>query len=82
MTTDCCCGEKAFDAPDAHVMCGGEGCGGRAGAIGGDQVGAIVLVETVSQAPWPLGCRCDGAGVVRSTTLTQSCRSVSFAVCE
>jgi hypothetical protein len=55
-------GYQALDTPEADPMCGGERRGRGAGAVGGDQVGAGALVEAVSQAPRPLGCRCGGGG--------------------
>ena len=38
-------------------MGSGEGGGGGAFALGGDQVGNVALVEVVAQAPWTLRVR-------------------------
>jgi hypothetical protein len=57
LATDSSRRKQALDAPRAQVVLGGEKRGRRAGAVGGDHVGAGALVEAVSKAPRPLGHR-------------------------
>jgi hypothetical protein len=40
-----------FDAREAHAVGNGEGGGGGALAVGGDQFGDVALVEALAQAP-------------------------------
>jgi hypothetical protein len=51
---------EVLDAPDAHAVGRGEGGGGGAVAVGGDQFGDGVLIEALAQAPRALCARSEG----------------------
>jgi hypothetical protein len=42
--------QEVLDARDAQVVGSGEGGGGGAFAVGGDQLGDVALIEAVAQA--------------------------------
>jgi hypothetical protein len=44
--------QEPLDALDAQGEVGGEGGGGGAFAVGGDQLGDVTFGETLAQAPW------------------------------
>ncbi len=49
--------QEAFDAAEAHAVGCGEGGGGGAVAVGGDQLGGLAFVEALVQAPRTLRAR-------------------------
>jgi hypothetical protein len=49
--------QEAFDALEAHAMGSGEGGGGGAFAVGGNQFGDVAFIEVVAQAPRALRAR-------------------------
>ena len=74
--------QEALGTLKTQAVGSGEGCGGGALAVGGDQVGDVALIEAVAQAPG----RCAlglGAhtGLVRAV-VQQSRRSAACVECE
>jgi hypothetical protein len=48
---------EVLDAPEAHAVGRGEGGGGGAVAVFGDQLGDLALIEALAQAPRTLRAR-------------------------
>jgi hypothetical protein len=46
--------QEAPDTFEAQGVVGGEGSGGGAVAVGGDQLGDVAFGKAVAQAPWTL----------------------------
>ena len=49
--------QEALDARETYAVGSGEGGGGGAFAVGGDQIGDVVFIEAVAQAPRMLRAR-------------------------
>jgi hypothetical protein len=52
--------QEAFETAEAHTVGSGEGSGGGAVTVCGDQVGDVALIKAVAQAPRTLRARSRG----------------------
>lgn len=75
--------QDALDTRETQAVGSGEGGGGGALTVGGDQVSDVALIEAVAQAPRGRLALGQGAhtGLVRAT-LRQSRRSAACVECE
>jgi hypothetical protein len=74
--------QEALDTRKTQVVGNGEGGGGGAFAVGGDQVGDVALIEVVAQAPRTLRARSRGTYRVGERRGVVSRRSAACAECE